>query len=342
MKRATAVASAMAGTLLALSLVGDAFADDPKPVRIAYFGFAANNTFTMATWEGLQQAAEEAEGQVHVEFFDGKFDAQVQFNQIQDAVAAGRFDAMCISPMGFSSVVPAAEEAIAAGIKFGSLEYPVGPDATITDRHQVDGMALFVGYNVRSIGTRLAEATVAACHDRSPCKVALLMGSRTVAQDPPKLEAFEEHISDHPHVELVAIADAWWAREQGLAATQDILQAHPDLDVIASGGDQMIAGAELALNAAGIEANAESGVRLIGLGATQTAITAIREGRWFGTYMELPWEEGYLCGQSMTKAVRGEPYESIVNLEGNSPVGAAVPTKKDLDQYPDWSPKWDG
>ena len=79
----------MAGTLLALSLVGDAFADDPKPVRIAYFGFAANNTFTMATWEGLQQAAEEAEGQVHVEFFDGKFDAQVQFNQIQDAVAAG-------------------------------------------------------------------------------------------------------------------------------------------------------------------------------------------------------------------------------------------------------------
>ena len=105
----------MTATLLALAITIEAFAADPKSVRIAYFGFAANNAFTMATWDGLQQAAKEADGQVDVEFFDGKFDAQIKFNQIQDAVAAGRFDAMCISPMGFSAAVPAAEEAIAAG-----------------------------------------------------------------------------------------------------------------------------------------------------------------------------------------------------------------------------------
>jgi ribose transport system substrate-binding protein len=102
----------------------------------------------------------------------------------------------------------------------------------------------------------------------------------------------------------------------------------------------MIAGPELTLEAAAVSANAVYSVRLIGLGATQTVIDPIREGSWFGTYVELPWEEGYICGQSMIEAVRGVAYDNIVDLEGSSPVSAAVATKKNLDKFPDWNPKW--
>ena len=114
-----------AGVLaLTLSLTAShALAQDT--IRIALFGFAADNAFTLSGLEGLKDAAAEA-GNVEVEMFDGAFDASKQITQVQDAIASGRFDGMLIYPMGYSSIVPAAEEAIAAGIKFGSLEYPAG------------------------------------------------------------------------------------------------------------------------------------------------------------------------------------------------------------------------
>lgn len=309
-------------------------------IRIALFGFAADNAFTLSGLEGLKDAAAEA-GNVEVEMFDGAFDAGKQFNQVQDAIASGRFDGMLIYPMGYSSIVPAAEEAIAAGIKFGSLEYPLGPDATITDKFQVEGLTTFVGYNVRSIGLRLAEATVAACEGRDPCKVALLVGSRSAAQDVPKIEALDEYLADYPSIQIVSTQDTWWGRDLGLTVTQDVLQSNPDLDVITSFADQAAAGAEVALLGAGVTVGGD-GVQIIGLGATQTAVSAITEGRWFGTYVEEPYMEGYLGGKNIIAAIRGEEFEPIIDLEMNPPVGAAVATKENLEAHPEWSSRWDG
>ncbi|RWO60803.1 MAG: sugar ABC transporter substrate-binding protein [Mesorhizobium sp.] len=328
--------AALAGVAAVLS--GPAYAADP--IRIALFGFAADNAFTLASLEGLKEAAKEA-GDVEIELFDGAFDADRQFNQIQDAVASGRFNGMLILPMGYSSAVPAAEEAIKAGIKFGSLEYPLGPDPTTTDKFQVMGMTTFVGYNVGSIGLRLAEATVEACQGRDPCKVALLVGSRSAAQDVPKIEAFNKHIAEHPSIKLVSTQDTLWGRELGLKVTQDVLQSNPDLDVITSFADQAAAGAEVALTGAGMNVGGE-GIQLIGLGATQTAVAAIRQGRWYGTYVELPYMEGYLGGKNIIAAMRGQEFEPIIDLETRSPVGAAIATKTNLNAHPDWSSKWDG
>ena len=335
MKAKIKLASACA--VIALT-AGQVHAEDP--IRIALFGFAADNAFTLSGLEGLEAAAAEAGG-VEVEMFDGAFDASRQFNQIQDAIASGRFQGMLIYPMGYSSVVPAAEEAIAAGIKFGSLEYPLGPDATNTEEFQVEGLTTFVGYNVRSIGLRLAEATVAACADRDPCKVALLVGSRSAAQDVPKIDALNEYLADYPSIQIVSTQDTWWGRDLGLTVTQDVLQSNPDLDVITSFADQAAAGAEIALQGAGVTVGGD-GVQIIGLGATKTAIDAIKEGRWYGTYVEEPYQEGYIGGKNIIAAIRGEEFEPIVDLEKMSPVGAAIAIKENLEANPDWSPKWDG
>lgn len=328
--------AALVGVAAVLS--GPAYA--AEPVRIALFGFAADNAFTLASLQGLKDAAKEA-GNVEVEFFDGAFDATKQYNQVEDAVASGRFNGMLILPMGYSSIVPAAAEAIKAGIKFGSLEYALGPDPTITDKFQVEGLTTFVGYNVNSIGIRLAEATVEACKSRNNCKVALLVGSRSAAQDVPKIKAFNEYIAKFPSIKVVSTQDTWWGRQLGLKVTQDVLQSNPDLDVITSFADQAVAGAQVALSSAGVEVGSE-GVQLIGLGGTRTAVDAIREGRWYGSYVEMPYMEGYLGGKNIIAAVRGEKFEPLIDLEAQSPVGAAVATKKNLESHPDWSSKWDG
>jgi ribose transport system substrate-binding protein len=290
----------------------------------------------------MKTAAKEAGGDVTVEFIDGAWDPNKQFNQVQDATAAHRFDAITISPMGYQSIVPAEEEAIAAGIKFGGLEYPLGPDPTISDKFQVKGQTTFVGFNVYRIGLAVADATVAACEKLNPCNVVFLVGSREAAQELPKMKAFNEVVSKHPNIKVVATGDMGWDRAKGLATMQDIAQAHPEVNVVTCIADQAAVGVEIALKGAGLKVDANDGVKIIGLGATKTALEAIRAGRWYGTFIELPWDEGYLTAKNIIKAVRGEKYDAIIDLQDHSPVGAPVATKELLDKHPEFTAKWDG
>ena len=47
---------------------------------VAFFGFAAANSFAQATWAGVKQAAKQAG--VSAKFFDPNFNAQTQVSQI--------------------------------------------------------------------------------------------------------------------------------------------------------------------------------------------------------------------------------------------------------------------
>jgi ribose transport system substrate-binding protein len=319
-----------------------ASANEKKPVRIAYVGFAADNTFTIASLNGMKAAAKEEGGNITIDFFDGAFDPNKQFNEVEDAVAAHRYDVIAISPMGYQSIVPAEKEAIAAGIKFGALEYPLGPDPTISTRFQVKGQTTFVGYNIRKIGVAVGNATVDACARFNPCNVVFLVGSREAAQELPKMKAFDEVMRKHPSIHVVATGDMGWDRAKGLAVMQDILQAHSNVNVVTCLADQASVGVELALKGAGLKVGGTDGVQIIGLGATKTALAAIRAGRWYGTFVELPWEEGYLTAKNLIRAARGEKYTPIIDLETLSPVGAPVATKKLLDEHPKFVGRWDG
>ena len=68
-----------------------AAAQQGKVKAVAFFGFAAANSFAQATWAGVKQAAEQAG--VTAKFFDPNFNAQTQVSQIQDAITSGQYQA---------------------------------------------------------------------------------------------------------------------------------------------------------------------------------------------------------------------------------------------------------
>jgi ribose transport system substrate-binding protein len=72
-----------------------------------------------------------------------------------------------------------------------------------------------------------------------------------------------------------------------------MLQAHHDLNVITGSGDQMIRGAELAVDDAGLQKQ----VKLVGLGGSQIAVAAVKAGRWFGTVITQPLDQGRLSAK---------------------------------------------
>ena len=320
-----AVAALMAGALAACGSDdeggGESGADGGQEVtKIAFFGFASANSFAQATLAGIRETAEK-EG-VEVEFFDPNFDAATQVSQIQNAITRGEFQAFIVQANDGNAVVPPIREAIEEGITVVGEFTPVGTRYD-TIEPQVEGL-IFVGESPAENGTTLGELGVEACKEAEPpCQVAYLEGFKALPLDNARTEAVKAELETGSGVELVASVEGGYTQDSGLAAAQNILQAHPDVDVII-GSSQAIAGAEQAVEDAGAE------VQLIGNGGSRQAVAAVKEGRWFATYASAEKAAGAKAAELAIAAARGEEVPLSFNTRQ---LGVPLGTKENLGSF---------
>lgn len=277
-------------------------ASSEEPVRIAMFLASAANAYAQAQLEGAQQVA--AEMNATVDSFDGQFDSQRQFTQLQDAIASGKYDAFVISPNDGNALLPVTQEAVEAGIVIGCILAPCGPSFE-TLEPQVEGQVVFAGIPFVENGAQIAELVVQACEGKDPCKVAYMPGAPELPLETARLQGFNSVIEQHPNIEVILTSAGGYLAETALPVAQDVLRANPDIAVFASSGDQMIDGVEQAVKDAGLEGQ----VALVGNGGTKSAVQAVREGRWFGTVAGYPRTEGIRATEYVIRAVRGENVE---------------------------------
>jgi ribose transport system substrate-binding protein len=287
--------------------------------KIAFFGFAGANSFAQATLAGIrEQAAKEG---VEVEFFDPNFDSAKQVSQIQNAITTGEFQAFIVQANDGNAVVPVVREAIEEGITVVGEFTPIGTKYD-TIEPQVDGL-IFVGEPPTENGTALGEMGVQACEGIDPCRVAYLEGFKALPLDNARTEAVHKALEAAPNVELVASVEGGYTQESGLKAAQNVLQAHSDVDVMI-GSSQAIAGAEQAVEDAGGE------VKLIGNGGSRQAVSAVKEGRWFATYVGAEKSSGAKAAELAIAAARGEEVpKSFDTRELQEPIG----TKENLGSF---------
>ena len=118
---------------------------------VAFFGFAAANSFAQATWAGVKQAAKQAASSA--KFFDPNFNAQTQVSQIQDAITSGQYQAFVIQANDGNAVIPAIQQAVKAHIAVVAEFTPIGSNyASITP--PIPGVT-FVGESPVHNGTEL-------------------------------------------------------------------------------------------------------------------------------------------------------------------------------------------
>lgn len=306
-----------------------------EPLRIAFFASSSQNGYNQAQYEGVQKAAAEA-GNVETEIFDGEFNAELQFNQIEDVVASGRFDGYVITPNDPVGIVPAAEQALASGPTAATL-FPIGPDLE-TIEPQVEGMITSAG-SVTVGAEAAAGLVVDFCVDIDPCRVIIIMGQLQFPFDNLRLNGFEAVLGQHDNIEILAVGEGQYSQDVSLTTMQDLLQAHPEFEVLLSNADQHVTGALVALEDAGVDIES---MWISGGGASEVAIEGIRAGIWDATSSNFPVTEGYLAAQSVINALRGEPYEDVHDLNVVNPLGVPMVTIKELDETPDFVAEWAG
>lgn len=301
---------------------------------IAYFASTSQNGFNQATYEGVQEVA--AERGYDTEILDGQFDAAVQYSQIEDALASGRYVGMIVAPNDSVGIAGAFEQVVAEGIPVGTVLFPVGPDLNSLDP-QVDGITVTAASPPVPGATTQAEGVVEYCADLDPCNVVVIIGAQIFPFDNLRLETYEKVLGEHDNIEIVAIGEGYYAPDPSLQAMSDILQANPDVDVVLSNADQHLIGVEIALESAGID---PSELYLSGGGAAAIAIDAIREGRWDATLAYFPKTMGALAMEQIANAIEGKPVTQSINMDEAGPVQALIDAEV-LEANPDFTGEWE-
>jgi ribose transport system substrate-binding protein len=283
--------------------------DESKPLAIAFFGFARANSFAQATWAGIEGYAKQHNATA--EFFDPNFDGQKQTSQIQDAVTSGRFKVFIVQANDGTAVIQPIEQALAAGITVVVEFTPAGTRCDTKDP-QVPGTSTRVDVpteNGKLLGTLGTEACKKAAVN--PCKVAYLEGFKTLPLDNARTKAVVDTLKAGG-ADVVASVEGGYTNESGRKAMQDVLQSHPDVNVVI-GSSQAIAGAQSA-------AGSTSKILFIGNGGSRQAVKAVQDGRWFGTVCTPEQTAGATAAAIGLAKARGGAVPASTGYEALSPI----------------------
>ncbi|MCY4463026.1 MAG: sugar ABC transporter substrate-binding protein [Albidovulum sp.] len=323
-------AAAIAAAALAVSLTGASAADG---LRIAYFASASQNGFNQAVYAGIQEVA--AEHGAETAIYDGQFNAEIQYNQIEDVLAGGNFDAFIVLPNDTVGIAGAFEQVIAAGTPIATTLFPVGPDLN-TLEPQVEGITATVASLPVPGATLQAQDLATHCENLDPCNVVILIGAKIFPFDVLRMETYYSVFDQHENIDVVAVGEGWYDPDTSLTVMTDILQANSEVHAIVSVGDQHLLGAEIALEGAGHNV---PDLYLSGGGAATISVDAIREGRWDATLAFFPHTMGKLAAEAVIAAANGEDVDVAINLDVVGPLPPIV-TKAVLDANPDFQGEW--
>ena len=307
-----------------------------KTVRIAVLLSSTANTYEQADLKGVRAAATKFGGKV-VKVFDANFDASKQSTQVEDAITSKQYDAFVILPQAGNVIVPQVKDAVKAGIKVVCLLSPCGPNQQSNAR-QIPGYVTTVGYQFADNGRDIGIAIARACGKLNPCKVAYEPGLLSFSTEKFRTDGLKAYLKKFPAIKIVAEQEGKYLANTGRTAMQNILQAHPDINVAGSSGDQMTLGMEQAVKSAGLTGK----VKLVGNGASVPGVAAVAAGRWFATVANLPYTEGFLGAKYAIQAANGKPLSKIpgfVNVLKYSPIGTTIITKANAKKF---HPQWAG
>ena len=254
----------------ALDFTGDA------PANIAYMPPATEFNYYQAIGAGIEDLAAELGVETFMLAPQSGSDIEGQMGMIQDVLTQD-VDAIILSTHDEFAAAPLVEKAVEQGIAVIIVNSDIANFPT-----PVHGV---VGYSQRN-GTFAEGEYILDMFDNEAMVGVLegLPGYHSTERIGGYLDAFE----GHDGMEVVATLPTEWNVETGNTAMMDLLQAHPEIEVVITANDYIAIGAALAAEALGRE-----DVAIFGNDGDTTGLEDIAAGKWDATVNTTP----YLMGQ---------------------------------------------
>lgn len=243
--------------------------------------------FASAIAKGFQDAGAKAGAKTIV--LDAKGDVQKQANDIQDLITE-KVNGIAIMPLDSTVAQGWVDHAAAANIPVVSVGSQIG-DPTKRALHDVyPKVSAIVTQDEIAAGEAVGRAAATVLPKGETAKIAVIEGQAGFPEVQQRREGFEKGLkAAGVKYTIVASQPGDWTAEKGEAACQNILQAHPDVDLFFNEADDMVVGCARAVRAAGSHA------KLFGMGGSKLAIAAIKAGQIDGTVCYKPENLGALA-----------------------------------------------
>ncbi|SED66198.1 substrate-binding domain-containing protein [Ruania alba] len=248
---------------------------------------ALTNQYWQGIELGVNAAAEDFDVDVTLQAASSESAQNEQLTIAQTMVNQG-YDAYILAPESTSNLTPAIETIMDQGAPIVNVD-----DARIAG-------TVYVGPDHTLNGTQAADYIAQANPDGGP--VAQIEGQAGSSAATLRIAGYTEGVEAHDDLELVASVPGNWSADEAFAATNQILQQHPDLVGIYANNDTMAIGVAQAVAEAGLTDQ----ITIVGTDGVPEAISGVRSGSIEATVSPLPYYEGYWAVEAAVRMLRGE------------------------------------
>jgi ribose transport system substrate-binding protein len=256
--------------------------------QIALFTKNQTNPYFQSIRLGAESAASQMNAGV-VHYVPTKPDSiPEQMSQIEDAIIK-QPKAVVFIPVDFKAMVPGVQKLNAAKI----------PVVNLTDRSAGGDFVSFVGCDDERLG--LSAGRYLLRHLNGNSKVIIIEGVGGSANSAARVRGFEQAIREFSGVTLLASQPGNFQRLQALQVTENLLQAHTQIDGVLAANDAMALGAVEALDAANRKA------AVVGINGTKEAVDAIKAGKLLATVDCNGFEQGCIGVMTAIRHLRNLP-----------------------------------
>ena len=271
---------------------------DLSKITVGYCSPSLNASFYVALNKAVQ-ANVESYGMKFISV-DGQGDITKQITGIEDMVAKG-VKVLIINPLDYKALVSTVNAATQAGVAVFILDSYIDPSA-----HYVSSVFANNTLNGELVGEWVAEKMAG-----KKINAAIISGNQGNEAGKEKRLGFlsglaEGQLRTQGKTNFTVISQGWggWANNEGLKAMEDILSAHPDINVLMAENDAMALGALRAVKELGKETN----IMVVGFDGQKEALKLIKQNKYGVAALNSPNRLGKLVVESAVRYLNGDKY----------------------------------
>ncbi|MGA8093762.1 MAG: sugar ABC transporter substrate-binding protein [Steroidobacteraceae bacterium] len=295
-------ASAVAVLLALAAALGPFATSAPRsthgaPLRFGLSSAGLSYPFAAAIAQGFQQEA--ARAGVEAIVLDAQGKVQKQANDLDDLLSE-RVNGIVLMPLDAVIAQSWVDRAAAAGIAVVAVGSQVGDPNTRPLHAVYPKLAALVTQDEVVAGQEAGRLALTLLPRGRVARIAIIEGAPGFAEVLQRAAGFRQALdAAHARYRIVASQPGNWTADDADTACQNILAAHPDVDLFFNEADDMAVGCARAARSAG------SAARLVGIGGSRLAIVSLEAGRIDGTVCYEPRKLGALAFDALYGDVTG-------------------------------------
>ncbi len=292
---------------------------DLTGIKIAYSSPSQNAPFYVVLSQYIRKYTEDY-GMKFV-MADGQDDIIKQITSMEDLIVSG-LDILILNPLDYKALVPAVNSAVKSGVPVFIVDSQIDREAQYITSIQAsnEGNGELIGEWVnKKLGGKEIKAAMISGSQGNPVGKEKRLGF---------VRGFvETQLMTRGNADLNIVSHGWgnWSLLGGLEAMEDILVAHPDINLLVAENDAMAIGALKAIN----ESGRSGEILVVAYDGQKEAYELIMDGKFGATALNSPANLARLVVESVVKYLNGEQLEKIILTP------AVIITEDNVAQYYD-------